>query len=185
VDPLPLTDSAGVAILSAAQDYARSTRLGIRIRHDRIESFVRREASLPDLAVVIETIGWPPLEIPDQQSTVALSLAEMRNKYRHLLEALIWARLYGFSEDGEGNPRILVNQNKFDGIRGELQDYWGARFQAAANYSAKNGKPAPKVGTDLGRLRWWFAQLSKELTSDKVGLRRGELSALAPPESGT
>ena len=105
-DAIPITDSTGVMVLSAAQDYARATRLAIQIRHARIESFVRREASVADLAVVIDAIGWEPLDVPGEQSRLELSLANLRNRYRLLLEALIWARLYGFSAS---NPVILVN----------------------------------------------------------------------------
>jgi hypothetical protein len=174
---LPLGDSAGVVVLSAAQDYARATRLGIQIRHARIESFVRREATPADLAVVVDALGWDPLGEPGEQLT--LSLADLRDNYRLLLEALIWARLYGFSAT---QPRIDVNASPdeppFIGIKEQLQDYWQRRFQALADAYQPVRPVLPGRVADAQRLRRYFAAISTEL--QKVGLQQGELGAAVP-----
>lgn len=180
VDAVPLTDSAGVVVLSAAQDYARNTRLAIQIRHARIESFVRREASIADLAVVIDVLGWEPLGAEGAGSAAELGLVELRNKYRLLLEALIWARLYGFSA---ATPQIAVNDpdQPFRGIKKDLQNYWRRRFQDLADvYSATvlDETVLPGRIADALRLRKYFAAIS--LALQKIGLQQGELGAAVP-----
>jgi hypothetical protein len=192
-DPLPQTDSAGVSVLSAAQEYARITRLGIRIRHDRIEGFVRREATPADLATVIDVVGWEPLQPPGQGSDVALSLTELRNKYRLLFEALIWARMYGFSEREPKSPNSWLPKfdsndaaKPFPDIKLPIQDYWFRRFEGAAAEHARV-KPGFGLVGRLGqaeRVHRYFTAISTELASDRVGLKSGELSALVRPASG-
>ena len=172
-DPLPVSDSASVAILSAAQDYARASRLGIRIRHAALETYVRRGAQPPDLALVAETVGWDGLDDKEQQSELQ-SLAAARDKYRLLLEALIWARLYDFREappSPASKPPLLANQDKFDGPKEALQRYWRGRFQALADQFAtsRGATVVPGDATQSLRLRRYFAAINYQITRQAPG----------------
>jgi hypothetical protein len=167
-DPIPVSDSAGVAILSAAQDYARASRLGIRVRHAALEAYVRRGAQPTDLALVVETVSWDGLDDAEQKGELQ-SLTVARDKYRLLLEGLIWARLYDFREappSSASNPPILVNKDTFDGPKDRLQQYWRGRFQAAADQyaSSRGGTVVPGDTTQSLRLRRYLAAINYQIT---------------------
>jgi hypothetical protein len=170
-DPIPVSDSAAVEVLSAAQDYARASRLGIRFRHAALESYVRRGAEPNSLAIVAEAVGWDPLTDEGKEREM-LSLTAARNKYRLLLEALIWSRMYDFREappSQTSNPMILQNQDSFQGISDELQQYWRGRFQEAADqYAAIQGKTVSDKTLSL-QLRRYFAAISYEVTRQASG----------------
>lgn len=180
-DPIPVADSAGVTVLSAAQDYARATRLGIRFRHAALESYVRRGASPASLALVAETVGWDGLDDGEQQAEL-MDLTTARNKYRLLLEALIWARLYDFTEappSPRSNPVVLANQDLFHGPSGNLQKYWRARFQPLADQylASKGATVVPGDNTQSLRLRKYFAAVSYQVTQQSQGAQ-GLMTAL-------
>lgn len=186
-DPLVVTNSAGVNILTQAQDYARASRLGIRIRHARFEAFVRGEAALPDLATIVEGVDWQALPSEDGAETLGPSLAELRSKYALLLEALIWARLHGFAlknpqdRGGAGVPRIAANEDQpYPDVKRPLQDYWFSRFrQPVAAFVQQGGGQLSPGRTEMAiRLRQYLATLSMD--TQKLGLGRDELQAAVP-----
>lgn len=121
---LGATDSAGVAILAAAQHYASLTRLGIQVRHARFEALARGQKVMPaDLAPIIDAFGWEEIE---------LDLNDIRCRYMLLFEAVIWARLYGFDYEKK-TPHLPVIAGKFDGIPKNLSDYWLNRFGSSVD----------------------------------------------------
>jgi hypothetical protein len=186
-DPLVVTNSAGVNILTQAQDYARASQLGVRIRHARFEAFVRGEAALPDLATIVEGVDWQALPREDSSETLGPSLAELRSKYALLLEALIWARLHGFAlknpqnRAGAGVPRLAASEEQpYPDVNRQLQDYWFSRFRqpVAAFVQERGGQLSPGRTEMAIRLRQYLAALSLE--TQKLGLGRDELQAAVP-----
>ena len=193
--PLAATDSAGVAVLSAALDYAAATRLGIRFRAARIEAALRQGATLEELALIAEAVDFDPLEEPGPGSTLALSLSEARAQTTLFMEALIWSRMYGFSFADIRIPKS-VNNPQLSGTDPEkpfvetpgvgpgkaLQQYWLRRFQAeAARYAVEQLKQTPPLSDapmpSAQRLLRYFAAISVEV--DKQGVVPGALTRRA------
>jgi hypothetical protein len=174
-EPARVTDSATVAVVSFAQDYARATRLGIRITHATIESYIRRGAfTLDQLVTLVEAVGWEPLTDAHFDERT-LRLADLRNEYALLFEALIWARMYGFSESPDFPP-LLQREDAFDRVNEYVQTYWRRRFQTAADDYLVNVKGATVVRNDTTqslRLRRYFAALSLELTKQVTKQKLG------------
>jgi hypothetical protein len=186
-DPLVVTNSPGVSILTQAQDYARASRLAIRIRHARFEAFVRSEAALPDLATIVEGVDWQALPSEDAADTLGPSLAELRSKYALLLEELIWARLHGFAlknpqdRAGAGVPRVRADEDQpYPDVNRQLQNYWFSRFrESVAAFTQQKGGQLSPGRTELAiRLRQYLAELSSQ--TQKLGLERNELQAAVP-----
>jgi hypothetical protein len=153
-----------MTVVSAAQDYARATRLGIRVSHATIEHYVRRTALPSDLATVIETVGWEPLSKADTDDK-ATRLGDLRDEYALLFEALIWARMYGFSESPDF-PELMI-KDAFYGVNPVVQTYWRRRFQSAAEWYLATERGA-RIFVDTNnsfRLRRYFAALSREMST--------------------
>jgi hypothetical protein len=168
-EPTRTTDSATTAVVSAAQDYARATRLGIRVSHPRIESYVRRGIPPAELAPIIDAMSWEPLDDSDVDDK-ATRLKDLRDEYALLFEALIWARMYGFTEKPD-YPPIFANQDAFEGVNKVVQTYWRRRFQSAAEeYLATVAGATVFRGetTQALYLRRYFAALSREMTKHPI-----------------
>jgi hypothetical protein len=164
-EPTRTSDSATMAVVSAAQDYARATRLGIRVSHSRIESYVRRGIPPAELVPIIDTLSWEPLDDSDVDDE-ATGLARLRDEYALLFEALIWARLYGFSQSPDFPP-LLQREDAFYGVNEYVNTYWRRRFQSAADWYLTTVEGATVVRGDTNqalRLRRYFADLSLEMT---------------------
>ena len=125
---LEASDSAGVAIVGAAQQYAALTRLGIQATHARFEQMVRGGEFLPeDLPLVAKSFDWDPFEFEIDGQRISGNLAEIRARYRGVVEAFIWANLYGFDAE-RATPKFFVNQAAFDGVPKAFPAYWVRRF---------------------------------------------------------
>jgi hypothetical protein len=148
-----------------------------------MESYARRGASPSSLATVAETVGWDPLT-EEQGQAKAQALAETRDQYRLLLEALIWARMYDFREappSQTSNPVLFTNQDAFLGISKRLQEYWRGRFQEAADQrELSQQRQVVKGDTNQSlRLRRYFAEIAFQVEQQARG--GGDLlSALLP-----
>jgi hypothetical protein len=187
--PLRAADSAGVAVVGAAMNYAAATRLAIRFSHARIEAFCRTEATLTDLAAVGVGMDWDPLEDPNERSPLPGGLAEARGQYQLFFEAVIWARMYGFSHASIGvpgsrnHPPISTNDPAapFVGPKKALQQYWLSRFGAEAErYATAMKVKIPESPTAAAlRLRRYLGDISTQV--DVLG-PRGALQPLRPVE---
>lgn len=185
-DPLAVIDSPGVTVVAAAQSYARATTLGIQVRAARCIAFARTRAAVPDLGELCAGFLNEPLDVKG----VTISLDALRRRCAITFEALIWARMYGFSlkfptkegRSGPGTPELgSDNDEPFKGVRRQVVDYWLDRFgsEVAAWALRRGWAKMPDQGR-LARaiyLRGYLAALSVDLAKT-VKPGRGDLTAL-------
>lgn len=108
------TDSAGVGVLAAVQEYASSHRLAIALHRDAIEEIARLRLLNPQqLDTLGEAVEWETLDQTSRQA---------REHYKLLSEAAIWAALYNFDKAGKISVRGL------SGVKEDLLGYWFQRF---------------------------------------------------------
>jgi hypothetical protein len=185
--PLAASDSAGVAVLHGALEYASATRLGIRFALAGLERAVWTATRFDDLAAVGVVVDWEDLTDPQERETFSQGLAVLRKETARFLEALIWGRMYGFA-DAQRQPGVTSNPAigsdataPFTGVKKPLQTYWRDRFQADADaYAVTLGQtvvPAPVA--DAVRLRTYFGAVSAAV--NKAGLDLGRQALLPAP----
>lgn len=128
--------SAGNEFLLAMREYASLTFLGISTFELAFERDLRiNGCTSADLNLVVDTFGWPdtgqtaasnPLGGIDPRGNTALDLTEIRQLSLITAEAVIWARLYGFS--ARTGPEYLVNEGSLKGVPSDILHYWKQRF---------------------------------------------------------
>lgn len=181
------SDSTGVTILSAVQNYASLVRLGIQISHARFEKLVRGKNVMPaELGYVIDAFGWEDLKLDDAGGQgISVDLVDIRSRYKMVIEALIWARLYGF--DKARRVPDIVNRTYWH-VPDTLRDYWFARFADAVDawnkdqgWYAYRGYFQNLSGEEKAlKLRDYFWHLNENLTN-VVKPREEELTQRAVP----
>jgi hypothetical protein len=184
--PLGGPDSAGVAVLHSAMEYAAATRLGIRFAHAAIERVVWTTDSYDDLTAIANEVDWGDLTDPKESDAFQAGLTVIRKEATRFFEALIWSRMYAFSVANRpgavNNPRISSNTTyPFPDVKPDLQNYWHDRFQSDADaYAITSGAPV-QSGTfsDALRLLRYFAALSEAV--DKYGMGIGRKTLLVTP----
>jgi hypothetical protein len=123
-----LGDTAGVSVRTAARDYAMRTRLALRTVHARVESEVRANWVSPDgVGLIADAFSVGDLKLDEGNSGVEASLADVRNGFLILFEAVIWARLYGFDPVAK-TPLRVSNQGLYKGVEEKISEYWFKRF---------------------------------------------------------
>lgn len=175
-------DSAGVTIAASARQYASVTRMGIRLRHARFIHLVRTKQLLPaDLGIVANLFDWDDLKVDEEGDTIAANLTDIRHQYQLLFEALIWARLYGFSRQSR-TPDLISNSGKFPGIGPDLVKYWTGRFAGSLDiWNSRQGKFSGAFSslpfqTQARYVREYFWDLTDELTKVFPGIKQQQLT---------
>jgi hypothetical protein len=157
-----LQDSPGVAVISAAQAYASQQRLAITLHHIVFEAAIRSGVlKLEDIQKFLE------LEIREQDE---LGLVDLRNKYKLLFEAIIWARLYGFSAT-ENKIRIVTNPLKngrprLEGVPPRQLEYMVKRLVNPRTDQPFASEGAVRGVSDLNQYFMKIAETSGKLEKD-------------------
>lgn len=186
---LSATDSAGVAVVHAALEYATNMRLCNRFAHAVLEQAVWSVTTIEELVQIGTFLEWAELTDPDDREAFVLGQADIRRQIARFFETLLWARMYGFStvETGGGNtPEISTQRDRpFPDVQVNLQDYWRDRFQADAETWARtnNLKPGRDPSDPRSQaviLRRYFAQVAADAA--RIGAQVGAtaLSPVAP-----
>lgn len=180
---LGATDSTGVAILAAAQHYASLTRLGIQVRHARIEALVRGQKVIPaDLVSITDAFGWEDLELDLNGRKIMCDLSDIRCRYKLLFEAVIWARLYSFDYN-QKMPHLFQNKAEFEGIPANLSNYWLKRFGPSVDTWNETQETFPgsfyeaHPSNQIRYLREYFWEITKKLPH----LRKDQLTQRIKP----
>lgn len=176
-------DTAGVQVIAGVQDYARITRLGIRVREARCIAFARTTASVDDLAVLSSAFRPDNLAV----AGAPVSLGSVARESSIAAEALIWARLYGFALQGSrgtgyvnragpGTPPLGVSDTEpLKGIPSRLFDYWWSRLGPTVEAWRQEKQMTGTTGGRLDRaifLRAYLAAVSAQF-DEQVGPARG------------
>ena len=184
-------DSAGVAVLHSAMEYAAATRLGIRFTHAELERAAWSATSFDDLAALKLVVDWDDLSDPDEKDAFDAGLTTLRREVARFVEALIWSRMYAFSVGDLNRPGSVDNppttgqegKTPFTTIKATLQDYWYDRFQPDADaYATSLGKQLAngRLAAAL-RLRVYFAAISYAV--EKAGISLGRQALNPAPSS--
>jgi hypothetical protein len=78
--PLGAPDSAGVAVLHSALEYAAATRLGIRFSHAGIERAVWTTPIFDDLLAILSVVDWDDLTDADERDAFSGGLTLLRSR---------------------------------------------------------------------------------------------------------
>jgi len=174
---MKLQDSPGVAVISAAQAYASQQRLAITLHHIVFESSIRSGIfKLKDIKKFLE------LDIPEQDDTQSnpdkLGLVDLRNKYKLLFEAIIWARLYGFTPE---TNKIHVNfgsRMSLVGVSERLLKYFLERLVNPNN----DYKPFAAQGNGgVSELNTYFRTIVEKSETLQQQLKMDSIMITKPP----
>ncbi|SNQ62462.1 hypothetical protein [Candidatus Methanoperedens nitratireducens] len=120
LSPLDATDTPGVSILNAALTFASINRNAIFYHHSLLEGIVRLGFMTgEDANQFIKIVEWEALDE---------GLKSIRDRFKLLFEAVIWARLCGFSKTTRKLVVKTYRGTVFEGVDNRLVDYWLKRF---------------------------------------------------------
>lgn len=116
--PLESTDTPGVSVLDAALAFASMHRLAIFYHHSMLEAVVRVGISKETANSIMRVLSWETLEE---------DLKAIRDRFKLLYEAIIWALLCGFQK---WKPIVgpTVRAPRLEGVDKRLVGYWLRRF---------------------------------------------------------
>jgi hypothetical protein len=134
---LSFGDSVSVSILSAAQVYASQQRLAIFLSHSTFEMWLRLDlVEIEDMEMICKS------EITDEEVT---SINTLRDQYKLLYEAIIWAKLFGLDAN---LSKLSPTQTKLSGVPDKHLNYWLNRFinpQTGKQFAQSSGTEFDKV----------------------------------------
>lgn len=120
------TDSPGVSVLQAAQNFISQQRFALSLETDFFEMLVRscllEPEELKDLSAAL---------VPD---SLGISVIDLRDRMKLIFEAMIWSRLYDFQKRNMKTSLLndMLTGDARDGIEGldnpALINYWKRRF---------------------------------------------------------
>jgi hypothetical protein len=144
--PLSNADSPGVQLLTDIQAYAGRLRLTIRLVHNQLEKWMSDQLLEPDTEGFLDILSACAYRDVRAEGDVDLrriddDLRSMRDQYRLLFEAVIWAHLFGFQRPRSGYQpeRLQIDGEKFVNIADRLHTYWYERF--GPQIDARNAEP--------------------------------------------
>jgi hypothetical protein len=124
---LAADDSAGTAILGAAQTYASTQRAFISKLHALFEAAVRGGADEQERGLIREAVSWP--DLPEE-------INRIRDRYKIMFEAAIWAKIFGFDQQfSKARAGSLKHGTtvQLEGVEDRLLVYWQSRFASAVD----------------------------------------------------
>lgn len=152
--PFSAQDSPGVSIRSAAMAFASTNRLDVARRHARFEALARSGAlSVNQLASLTDAFAWD--DMPEH-------LSILRERYKLLYEATMWAKISGF--DRVGGHLSYSGTGELKGVDPRLLRYWRQRFADAAREARRAKEP---VDMSIAK---WFVTLTRTGAEYQQGL---------------
>ncbi|MBL8270921.1 hypothetical protein [Steroidobacter sp.] len=154
-------DSPGVRLLTDIQAYASRVRLSIQLVHNQLEKWMNDQLLEPDNDSYLEILSvctYRDVRAGNSSDLQRIDddLNILRNQYRLMFEAVIWAYLFGFQRPRSAREpqRPEIEGENFKNIKERLMDYWLLRFGAqidARNAEADGSRKFPGKFADLPR----------------------------------
>ena len=128
-------DSPGVRLLTDIQAYVSRTRLAIQLVHNELEKWMSDQLIKPDRDTFLEILGvctYRDVRAGGNGDVQRIDddLRTIRDQYRALFEAAIWAHLFGFHRwrSVREPERPTMSGDTFARVEDRLMSYWRVRF---------------------------------------------------------
>ena len=124
-----------VRLLTDIQAYSSRLRLTIQLVHNQLEKWMSDQLLEPNGEAFLEILSvctYRDVRADGDSDLRRLDddLKTLRDQYRWMFEAVIWAYLFGFKRPRSGRDEMRpdIDGEQFKKIDSRLTDYWLARF---------------------------------------------------------